>query len=46
MKANMLVQIPGTKMLHLPTYDIKRRKVEDKMDHLVYFIIDVLFIFR
>lgn len=35
MKAKMLVQIPGTKMLHLPTFDIKRGKVEDTMDHLV-----------
>lgn len=35
MKAKMLVQIPGTKMLHLPTFDTKRGKVEDTMDHLV-----------
>ncbi|CAO3629393.1 unnamed protein product [Mucor fragilis] len=38
MKAKMLVQIPGTKMLHLPTFDTKRGKVEDTMDHLTCFV--------
>ncbi|GAN03960.1 mannosyl-oligosaccharide alpha-1,2-mannosidase [Mucor ambiguus] len=38
MKAKMLVQIPGTKMLHLPTYDTKQGKVESTMDHLTCFV--------
>ncbi|CAO0795013.1 unnamed protein product [Mucor circinelloides] len=38
MKTKMLVQIPGTKMLHLPTFDTKRGKVEDNMDHLTCFV--------
>lgn len=38
MKAKMLVQIPGTKMLHLPTFDAKRGKVENNMDHLVRYL--------